>query len=243
MRGGAAIHIVDKLLDMIYPRRCPACDGIVPSGDGLICRGCVKRLPYIKEPYCMKCGKELRHEEEEYCEDCRKREHVYTAGRALFSYNEVMQRSVSAFKYKGRQEYAVFYGSEMAKHFKQQLKRWGAQVLIPVPVHKSRYRQRGYNQAALLAKSLSRYTGIPVDEGMLVRSKKTAAQKTLNNKERRKNLQGAFQLAKNVVQYKKIVLVDDIYTTGSTADACAGVLIQGGAEHVYLLCLCIGSGL
>lgn len=242
MKGGTAIHIIDELLNMIYPRRCPVCDGVVLAEEGLICKGCVGKLPYIKTPYCMKCGKELRYEEEEYCGDCRKWEHAYTAGRALFSYNQVMQRSVAAFKYKGRQEYAAFYGSEMAKWFKQQLKRWDAQILIPVPVHKSRSRQRGYNQAALLAKSLSRYTGIPVDEGILVRTKKTVAQKSLNNKERRKNLQGAFQLVKNVVQYKKIILVDDIYTTGSTADACAGVLLQGGAEQVYLLCLCIGSG-
>lgn len=242
MRGGKDIRIINELLNIIYPRRCPVCDDIVSVGDGLICRECVKKLPYIKEPCCMKCGKELRREEEEYCGDCRKWEHVYTQGKALFSYDKVMQQSVAAFKYKGRQEYAVLYGSEMARCFKTQLKRWGAEVLIPVPVHKSRCRQRGYNQAALLAESLSRHTGIPADETVLVRRKKTEAQKTLNDKERRKNLQDAFQLRKNVVQYKKIVLVDDIYTTGSTADACAGVLKEGGAEQVYLLCLCIGSG-
>lgn len=237
------VSVADKILDILYPRRCPVCDGIVPPEDGLICRTCAKKLPYIKEPCCMKCGKELRHEEEEYCMDCKKWERAYTQGKALFSYDERMQKSVSAFKYKGRQEYAVLYGRELARWFQTQIKRWDAQVLIPVPVHKSRYRQRGYNQAALLARSLSHYTNIPVDENILCRRKKTAAQKALNDKERRKNLQDAFQLTKKVVQYKKVILVDDIYTTGSTADACARVLKQGGVEQVYLLSLCIGSGL
>ena len=81
-----------------------------------------------------------------------------------------------------------------------------------------------------------------MNENILVRTKKTVAQKELSTRERGKNLQEAFQLGKNVVQYKKVVLVDDIYTTGSTADACAKVLKQHGVEQIYLLCLCIGDG-
>lgn len=153
-----------------------------------------------------------------------------------------MKNSVGAFKYKGRQEYAEFYGKELARAYQKQLKRWDAEVLVPVPVHKSRYRKRGYNQAALIARSIAEQTGLFADEKLLARTKKTTAQKELSTKERIKNLQGAFQLEKSVVQYKKIILVDDIYTTGSTADACADVLRKGGAEQIYLLCLCIGSG-
>lgn len=218
------------------------CDDIVITKEAGFCKECRQKLPYIKEPCCKKCGKEIRRQEEEYCYDCRKREHVYTEGRALFSYNQIMQGSVAALKYKNRQEYAEIYGKEMAQAFHKQMRRWEAEALIPVPVHKSRYRERGYNQAALLARSIAKHTGLPEEERLLLRTKKTAAQKSLNTKERVKNLQDAFQLRKNVVQYKKVILVDDIYTTGSTADACARVLKEGGAEAVYLLCLCIGSG-
>ncbi len=218
------------------------CDGIVAPKGADVCAACREKLPYIKEPCCKKCGKEIRREEEEYCYDCRKQAHIYTEGRALFSYNEIMQDSVGAFKYKNRQEYAEMFGKEMSLAFSDQIRRWRAEVLIPVPVHKSRYRERGYNQAALLARSIAKHTGLPEEERLLMRTKKTTAQKSLSTKERVKNLQDAFQLRKNVVQYKRIILVDDIYTTGSTADACAGALKKGGAEEVYLLCLCIGSG-
>lgn len=160
----------------------------------------------------------------------------------MFAYNSVMQQSVAAFKYKGRQEYAEWYGAELVQRYGSQLEHWNPEALIPVPVHRTRYLKRGYNQAALLAEEISRRTGLKIDENVLVRTKKTVAQKELSTRERGKNLQEAFQLRKNVVQYKKVVLVDDIYTTGSTADACAKVLKQHGVEQIYLLCLCIGDG-
>ena len=207
-----------------------------------MCLKCREKLPYIDEPCCKKCGKQICQEQEEYCADCQRKQHAYTEGRALFSYNDVMRQSVAAFKYKNRQEYAEWYGEELARRFGAQLKRWGTEALIPVPIHQSRYRKRGYNQAALLAEQISCHTGIKTDEEVLVRTKKTVAQKELSTRERGKNLQEAFQPGKNVVQYKKVVLVDDIYTTGSTADACAGVLKRHGVEQIYLLCLCIGEG-
>lgn len=231
------------LLRVLYPRRCPVCHEVATPAGSWVCDTCTGKLPYIKEPCCKKCGKEVQREEQEYCHDCQKTTHSYTAGRAVFAYDSVMQASIAAFKYKGRQEYAEFYGRETARLYEKQMKRWEAEVLVPVPIHKSRYRERGYNQAGLLADQISKYTNIPVDETLLVRMRKTKAQKALSTKERTKNLQDAFQLGKNVVQYKRIVLVDDIYTTGSTADACARVLKEGGAEQVYLLCLSIGSGL
>lgn len=241
-REERGIQFWKGILDIIYPRRCPICDEVVMTEKGLVCPECRKKLPYIKEPCCKKCGKQIRRAEEEYCGDCQRVSHVYTEGRALFEYDSVMQQSVAAFKYKGRQEYAEWYGVELAQRYGIQLERWDVEALIPVPIHKSRYRKRGYNQAALLAEAISRHTGLKMDENVLIRTKKTMAQKELSTKERAKNLQEAFQLGKNVVQYKKVVLVDDIYTTGSTADACAKVLKQNGVEQVYLLCLCIGDG-
>lgn len=214
----------------------------MPKGEQ-ICVGCREKLPYIKQPCCKQCGKEILREEEEYCYDCRKTRHFYTEGRALFSYNDAMKKSIEAFKYKNRQEYARFYGKELAAAYQKQIKRWEAEAIIPVPIHKSRYLERGYNQAALIAYSLAEYTGLYVEERFLFRAKKTKAQKALGTKDRLKNLQDAFHLKKSMVQYKKIILVDDIYTTGSTADACATVLKKGGVEQIYLLCLCIGSGI
>ena len=115
-------------------------------------------------------------------------------------------------------------------------------VIIPVPIHISRLKMRGYNQAGLIAEALGRIIGIPIDEEALVRVIKTAPMKELSNRERVKNLQNAFQADEKVVRYKKVLIVDDIYTTGATFDACAAVLKQAGVREVYGISLCVGDG-
>ncbi len=122
------------------------------------------------------------------------------------------------------------------------LRSWQAEALIPVPIHKSRMRKRGFNQAALVAERMGERLGIPVEKDILVRVKKTKAQKNLSDAERRENLKNAFQVSGNELKLKRVVLVDDIYTTGSTLDAGASVLREAGAEKVYFLSICIGRG-
>lgn len=229
------------MIDMLFPGRCPVCDEIVMPKGKLICRECRPKLRYVSEPYCKKCGKPLALAEQEYCGDCSRRRHVYDAGLALFCYQGEARKSVERFKFKNKREYAEFYAEEMVKRLGRQIAGWEAEVLVPVPVHRSRLRERGYNQAAVLAAKLSKRTGIPMDGHLLIKKKRTLPQKTLEEKERIKNVRDAFQTGKNVVQYKKIIIVDDIYTTGSTADECAKVLKRCGAEKVYVLCLCTGK--
>lgn len=202
----------------------------------------MRDLPYIREPRCKKCGKEIRRQEQEYCHDCANHIHTYQEGLALFSYDSRMKKSIEAFKYKNRREYGEFYGEELWRRLGGKIERWNADVLVPVPIHSLRRRERGFNQAEVLAREISRHGNIPVDASLLVRRKKTSPQRELNDKERIKNVEDAFQLAKNVVQYRKIIIVDDIYTTGSTVDACASCLLRGGARQVYFLCICTGKG-
>ena len=119
---------------------------------------------------------------------------------------------------------------------------WQPDALIPVPLHKSRMRKRGFNQAALVAERMGERLGIPVEEKLLIRVKKTSPQKELNDSARRENLKNAFQLCGNDVKLKRVVLIDDIYTTGSTLDAAAAALLAAGVEKVYFLSICIGRG-
>ena len=119
---------------------------------------------------------------------------------------------------------------------------WRAQAFVPIPLHPSRRRKRGFNQAELLAKELSGRSGIPADAGLLMRVKKTRAQKELNDQERLTNLKDAFSVRKRKVPYQNIILVDDIYTTGSTMDAAAKVLKENGAKNIYFVCICVGNG-
>ena len=120
--------------------------------------------------------------------------------------------------------------------------KWNPDVLVPVPIHASKLRVRGFNQAELIAEELGKATGIPVDTQSLERTVKTVPMKELDNVQRRKNLENAFKVAQNIVKYKKVLIVDDIYTTGATLDACATILKSAGVAEVYGLSLCIGNG-
>lgn len=196
----------------------------------------------MEEPLCKRCGKPLSDEYAEYCPDCVRREHAYLRGRAVFEYNRRMKASIARFKYHNRREYADFYAEEMLRKLGRELRSWQPDVLIPIPLHKSRMRRRGFNQAALVADILGRRLGIPVAEKALIRNKKTSPQKELSDQERRANLKHAFQPGELEPEWKRAVLVDDIYTTGSTIDAAARILQAAGVEKVYFLSICIGRG-
>lgn len=225
-------------IDLLFPRRCPVCDRVLPVGT-LICPPCTDKLKTIRTPFCRKCGKGLADEREEYCADCRQTRHFYTEGRALYEY-PCIRRSMYRFKYKGRREYAEFYGRELSRLLGDVIRRWDPDALVPIPLHRTRKRKRGYNQAQALADVLGRQLGIRVESGLLKRVKKTVPQKCLNREMRQNNLKKAFKLCRNDVKLNTIIVIDDIYTTGSTIDAAAAVLREAGIRKVYFIALAAG---
>ena len=229
----------DTVLPLFYPRRCPVCQEIVTPPGALICPACRLRVSFLEEPLCKKCGRELPYSEEEICGTCRRHPRSYEAGVSLMRYDAVGQASMKAFKYQGRQEYAAWYAAELAARYGSFLRTRGADALIPVPVHKSRLRQRGYNQAEVLARELSRFLEIPVRGDILLRTKKTTAQKGLGAGERQKNLLASMTVKDLPQDVRRIILVDDIYTTGSTAEACTRALRRVGAEGVWVATVCM----
>lgn len=234
-----------RMLEWIYPRRCPICEQIVLPKGGLICEECYQDLPFVQEPYCMKCGKPVEQEEQEYCFDCQKRKFSYEYGYGMWVYDKKMQRSIAAFKYKHKKEYADFYVMELFRNYENRIRQMQVDLIVPVPMYQSKKRIRGYNQAELLAEGLGKNLGIEVDTTLLIRTKNTVAQKKLNDQERFRNLSGAFAInTKKKYEYtdKHILLIDDIYTTGSTIEVCTKVLQSIGANKVYYLSLCIGKG-
>lgn len=231
-----------RLLDLIYPRRCPVCDEIADQAGQFLCRKCHEKIIYIREPYCMKCGKQLSKDEQEYCSDCLKKKHDFIQGTALYDYGS-MADSVFRFKYAGRMEYARFYGRELYKEKAHWLSMIRPDALVPVPVHPARKRQRGYNQAELIARELSRCSGIPLNTQLIRRTKRTRPLKSLSYLERQNNLKKAFKMWKNDVKLSTIVIIDDIYTTGSTIDAMAQVLQAAGIRRIYFMTLTIGRGI
>lgn len=233
---------IEKIVNLVYPRHCPVCDDIVPIGDDLVCNECKSKIKYIQTPRCRKCGKQLHDENVIFCNDCEKRRHSYHYGYALYDYQS-MRKSIYRFKYNGRSEYAKYYARDFYEHMHEEISRMEADALIPVPLHKSRQAKRGFNQAEVLAKELSELTGIPCYNNIIKRMKNTVPQKDLDDRERQNNLKKAFLIHSDVVKLNKTIVVDDIYTTGSTVDAVARELRQHGVGNVYYLALCIGEGM
>lgn len=227
-------------LQLLFPIRCPVCDGIVIPYGEKICLGCIEKLRLLTPPQCMKCGKKIK-EDGEFCEDCKKKTHYFDRGRALYEYQSVAS-CIYRMKYGGRREYADFFGEEMARYLGNFIRQVKPDGIIPIPLHSKRLRKRGYNQAALLAKALGEQMEIPVLDGFLVRVKNTKPLKLLNPEERQNNLKRAFNIAENDVKLKTILLVDDIYTTGSTIDEVSRVLRQYGVEKIFFVTLACGAG-
>lgn len=229
------------LLDLLYPPRCPVCDGVADS-KARICQKCRKKVQQVKEPSCMKCGKPLSDMRKEFCLDCDRKKHNFSQGKAVWVYENEIKKSIYRFKYQNKREYGRVYAEEIAARYGQWIKSKQIQVIVPVPLHKKRKRKRGYNQAEVLAKELGRILGLPVDTELLVRVRDTSPQKILNDAERKNNLKKAFKTTKSVVQLQYILVVDDIYTTGSTVDAVAKILLEAGVLEVYTCCISIGKG-
>lgn len=231
--------IRDRILDLFYPPRCPIC-GRIPDR-GLICRACADTLRYVDRQYCMKCGRPLEDVRAEYCGDCEKIRHAFDQGRSLLSYQGAVRQSLYRFKYANCREYARFYAAGICSRLGEFIQTREITVLAPVPLHPARQRQRGYNQAALLAERIGAELGIPVEDRLLTRIKSTVPQKQLSGCQRKSNLDRAFQAGRKIQPEERILLIDDIYTTGATADAAAAALRQAGARRVYVITAAIGG--
>lgn len=229
------------IVDILYPPRCPLCDEVLFPGQST-CVGCAKEVKLMCEPVCKKCGKALTDERREFCTDCGKKKHFYCQGKAVFAYEGKIKSSMYRFKYANKREYAAFYAEEAAYLYENWVREKQIEAIVPVPMYFFKKRRRGYNQAEVFAKQLGKKLNIPVDNKLVKRIRNTVPQKELNDVQRKSNLKNAFQLATDIVKYKQILLVDDIYTTGSTIDEISGVLLNAGVKNIYYICISIGSG-
>lgn len=227
-------------MGIIYPKTCCFCGKV---SEKELCKECAEKVVYITEPRCKKCGKPVRYEEQEYCYDCQKNVHTYEQGRSIWMHKMPVSLSIYQFKYKNRRIYGEFYAKEMFRIYGRLIREWGVEVIIPIPLHRKKKRLRGYNQAEIIARNLGEIMDIPVDCKSVIRNRYTRPQKELNDKERKKNLKQAFSITSQWANYKNVLVIDDIYTTGSTIDAVSRVLKETQrAEVIYFLTIAIGIG-
>ncbi len=232
----------DKIISLFFPRRCPFCDDVTKYGS-MVHDWCVEKIEYANmQSVCFKCGKPLDDDKEQYCVTCQRIKHYFDKGFALYKYRSA-QDAIYRFKYQGRQEYADFFAKDIEANLGDYIRNLDIDYLVPVPMFPSKKIKRGYNQAEVLAHAIGRRMNIPVKEDIVYRTINTVPMKELSEFERRNNLKKAFNIGTNVVKLKKIIIIDDIYTTGSTMDNVALQLRKAGASHIFALSLAIGQGM
>lgn len=235
----------DSILNIFWPGTCPFCGKV---NGGRVCDSCRKKVDKLQilEPRCLKCGKPVRYGEQEFCHDCCKTEHIYDRGLSVWLHKLPVNQAIYRLKYHNQRYYAKYFAQEICEKYKDEIQRWRPQALVPVPLHRKRRRKRGYNQAELLADEIGKILEIPVIPNLVKRIHYTGYQKKLDPRGRKKNLEHAFAPGRNPDKlpndFRRVIIIDDIYTTGNTIDQVAKVLKSMGFQKVYFLTISIGQG-
>jgi ComF family protein len=223
-------------LDVALPRLCPSCRDLV--SDNGVCPACWSRLAFIARPYCPRLGIPFVYDPGP---DILSMQAIadppaYNRARAAVRFEDVSRALVHAFKYGDRLDLGPLMGRWMANAGRELLD--NADALVPVPLHWRRLWSRRFNQSGALAKEIAKLSGVPVAHTALRRVKATQQQVGLSHSERASNVQGAFRVdpaAKAEVAGRRLILVDDVLTSGATVDACARALLRAGAANVDVL--------
>lgn len=231
-----ARRVVRPILDFALPPRCPGC-GAITEEPHLFCLNCWSGLDFLGPPCCSRCALPFEFDsgEEGLCGACMAEAPVFDRLRAAVAYGEISRKVALRLKYGGRPSHAETLARLMQRH----LDPAADAVLTPVPLHRWRIWKRGYNQAALIAAALARRSATEVRLDLLERIKATPPLKGKSPRQRREAVAGAFRLSekyKDEVRGRSLILVDDVYTSGATANACARILKRAGAARVDVLC-------
>ena len=217
-------------LDWIYPPECASCG----EPGYRLCADCLEKIKFIKGKCCLWCGEPMRGPVER-CPDCQANPRPYTAMRNLADYTGVLRDCVHALKYQNNQGLGAFFSDVLALLVVEVC--WMPDLGMPVPLSGQRLAERGYNQAACIAKPLTARLGIRYHPFGIERTRDTPSQVGLSGEARRRNVAGAFRAVPEIVSGKRVLVVDDVMTTGSTMEACARALVAAGAQAVYCLTL------
>lgn len=219
-----------SIIDWIYPPICASCG----EPGYRLCPECEEKIQFLQGKRCQICNDYLNHSGA-FCKQCQSDPPPYDAMRNLALYEGVMRECVHALKYQNNQSLGEFFTKRLAALVSKES--WLIDKVVPVPLSRQRLVERGYNQAALIARPLAARLRDHFDPFCLVRTRDTPTQVGLSGEERRLNVVGAFEAIPELVERKRILLVDDVMTTGSTLAECAQALKIAGADRVYCLTL------
>lgn len=217
------------LLDLLFPPRCVSCR----ERGSLLCAKCRDEFELVEPPLCPHCGRPMVSDR--LCPLCQRDPLQIDGIRSVAYFDGTLREAIHHFKYYNLQDLAIPLGKSTSDYWKKSPV--PAEIIVPVPLHIDRLRERGYNQATLLARELGKSIGLPVSENSLVRVRATRPQVDLKAQERKENVRDAFRCSNMGLMEKRVLLIDDVYTTGATLEACSVALRQVGARSVWALTL------
>ncbi len=226
------------LLDILYPPLCHVCKTFIPDAGAIhLCAACSGKIVPVSSPKCTVCGIPFNTENgiDHVCGTCATAERPFVSARAALHFGGPAQELIHGLKYGKKGHLSRPLGLLTVHQLAGYLDETGVEMIVPVPLHPRRLRERGFNQAILLADILSRYLRIPISRNNLRRIRWTEPQVNLSPEDRIKNVRGAFAVRRpELFEDKKLLLFDDVYTTGSTVSECTKVLKRAGAGDVHV---------
>jgi ComF family protein len=224
-------------LDFVLPERCPSCSAITPAG-GTFCVECWQKVHFLGPPWCVGCAVPLPFETDEaqYCATCLTKPPIHDGIRAVAAYGDATAQVAVRLKHGGKIGLAKMIAQQLARHVPLGE---DSPIIVPVPLHWTRLWARSYNQSALIGSALAKEKGLKFIPDLLLRNKRTPLLRGMSQAERRRTVNKAFTLNPkwhDRLSGAHIILVDDVYTTGATANACIKVLKKGGADWVQIFC-------
>ena len=216
-----------RMIDFVYPPRCAGCD---KPGD-LFCSECISKVSIIHQPFCSLCGRVT--EKNGLCKSCQKVRPSYLSARSWAEYAESLRHALLTLKYRNNLGLSRIFADYLADIVLDN--NWQTDIIIPIPLCKSHMKSRGFNQAEQLAHPLSLILGIPLETRAVKRMKETTSQVDLSREERFKNLEDAFFGNPAKLKSKRVLLVDDIVTTGATLNSCTEAILAAGGSSVFCI--------
>ncbi len=232
-------HTLDALASLAVPAPCRICDETLTAASRVpVCQPCLERLPRLQGPICSRCGRFFpsgvpAEVTEPLCQLCRRDVYAFDCARSFGIYERETVKAITLLKYEAISPLGNWFADRLFELATRHPDLFAADVVVPVPLHATRQKERGFNQAELIARPLARRLGIPLRTWLLVRTRPRPERLRLSRKERWRIVRGAYSTREgSQVDNLRVLLVDDVFTTGATLDACSRALKQAGAAYV-----------
>ncbi len=230
-------NLLRKTVDLLFPPTCLSCGERISVTRYWLCEQCIDKLPLIANDFCPKCG---RPETPADCPACAEFRYAFDQARAVYLYEGVVKNLIHKLKYDDGMAIAPWLALRGYEYLRQREVFLDADLLTAVPLHPVRLRERGYNQSRLIAGSLAKLMQKPYSNALVVQKKYHPSQTMLTRTDRIANLCGVFKKGNQSCRGKRVLLIDDVFTTGTTVNETAKILLAAGALKVYVLTICHG---